>query len=226
MKAPHGSEGGTMASRAIRIAAAIGVTLSAGLTQGAASARAQTIVDEWPSVKIPPAPELKRVKADPKTMAFLALDFLKPTCNAQQEPRCLASVPKVAKFLDAARAHHMLVVESVSPVRPFTDILPEVAPKGDEPIVRSAADKFINTDLEKILKDHGITTVIVVGRESQGAVLYTTSHATFLGFKAVVPVDGSSGVDAFAELAAAWTLANAPGVGAATTLTRFDMIDW
>jgi nicotinamidase-related amidase len=215
-----------MTSRAIWVAAAIGVTLLAGLSLSAVSARAQTIVDEWPSVKIPPAPDLKRVKADPKTMAFLVLDLLKPSCNAQQEPRCLASVPKVAKFLDEARAHNMLVVESVSPVRAVTDILDQVAPKADEPVVHSAADKFINTNLEKILKDHGITTVIVVGRESQGAVLYTTSHATFLGFKAVVPVDGSSGVDAFAELAAAWTLANAPGVGAATILTRFDMIDW
>jgi hypothetical protein len=33
-------------------------------------------------------------------------------------------------------------------------------------------------------------------------------------------------MDAFAELAGIWTLANAPGVGAATILTRFDMIDW
>jgi nicotinamidase-related amidase len=193
---------------------------------GAASAGAQTIVDEWPGVKIPPAPQLKRVKADPKTMAFLVLDFLKPTCNAQQEPRCLASVPKVAKFLGEARVHDMLVVSSLSPVRSVQDIVDEVAPKDGEPIVKSAADKFIGTDLEKILKDHGITSVIVVGRESQGAALYTASHATFLGFKAVVPVDGVSGTDAFAELAAIWTLANAPGVGAATTLTRFDMIDW
>jgi nicotinamidase-related amidase len=135
-------------------------------------------------------------------------------------------VPKVAKFLGEARAHDMLVVSSLSPVRSVQDIVDEVAPKDGEPIVKSAADKFIGTDLEKILKDHGITSVIVVGRESQGAALYTASHATFLGFKAVVPVDGVSGTDAFAELAAIWTLANAPGVGAATTLTRFDMIDW
>ena len=31
-----------------------------------------------------------------------------------------------------------------------------LAPKGGEPIVKSGADKFINTELEKILKDKGI----------------------------------------------------------------------
>lgn len=216
-----------MTSRSIAIARlAQGALLLALSALNSAPASAQTIVDDWSNVKIPAPPELKTVKADPKTMAFLVLDLQKPTCTNEQEPRCAASLPKIAQFLGRARDHHMLVVYSLSPVRKVEDIVQSVAPKGDEPIVRSAADKFINTDLEKILRDHAISTVIVVGREAQGAVLYTTSHATFLGFKAVVPVDGSSGTSAFAELAAAWTLANAPGVGAATTLTRFDKIDW
>ena len=216
-----------MTSRSARFAClTIGALWFGGSAFGAGSARAQTIADEWSSVKIPPAPELKRMKADPKTMALLMLDFQKQSCNSQQMQRCLASLPKVAKFLGEARAHNMMVVYSTSPVRKVEDIVAEVAPKSGEPIVHSAADKFIDTNLEKILKDRGITTVIVVGREAQGAVLYTTSHATFVGFKAVVPVDGASGMSAFAELAATWTLANAPGVGAATTLTSFDRIDW
>ena len=191
----------------------------------AAPARAQTIVDEWSSVKMPPAPELKRVKIDPKTTAFLALDFITQICN-DQKPRCMASLPKVAKALDAARAQKMLVVYSMTPGHTTKDIQPQVAPKENEPNVSFRADKFITTDLEKILKDHGITTVVVTGVASEGAVLYTASHAAFLGMKVVVPVDGSSSSDLFNEAAATWTLANAPGVGAQTTLTRFDMIDW
>jgi hypothetical protein len=31
---------------------------------------AQTIIDEWSSVKVPPPPELKPVTADPKTTAL------------------------------------------------------------------------------------------------------------------------------------------------------------
>ena len=203
----------------------IGGVLVAAASVATAPAQAQTIVDEWSSVKMPPAPELKRVKIDPKTTAFLALDFITQICN-DQKPRCIASLPKVAKALEAARAQKMLVVYSVTPGHTAKDIQAQVAPKANDPMVSFRADKFITTDLEKILKDHGITTVIVTGVASEGAVLYTASHAAFLGMKVIVPVDGSSSSGAFNEAAATWTLANAPGVGAATTLTRFDMIDW
>ena len=88
------------------------------------------------------------------------------------------------------------------------------------------ANKFIRTDLDKILKEKGITTIIPVGTTAQGAVLYTASEASFLGYKVIVPVDGSSAESTYAEQLTAWTLANAPGVGQNTTLTRFDMIEW
>ena len=35
------------------------------------------------------------------------------------------------------------------------DVMPDVAPLGDEPSVMSGPDKFLNTDLAKILKDKG-----------------------------------------------------------------------
>ena len=60
---------------------------------------AQTVVDVWDTVKAPPAPELKSVTLDPKSTALLLLDFNKQTCNAAQRPRCIASIPKVAKLL-------------------------------------------------------------------------------------------------------------------------------
>jgi hypothetical protein len=37
------------------------------------------------------------------------------------------------------------------------------APTADEPSVRSGPDKFLNTNLDKILKDKGIQTVIATG---------------------------------------------------------------
>ena len=66
---------------------------------------------------------------------------------------------------------------------------------GDEPHVLSGPDKFRNTDLEKILKDKGITTVIVVGTAANGAVLFTASGAAFRGMNVIVPVDGMSAVE-------------------------------
>lgn len=192
----------------------------------AVPAGAQTIVDQWSSVKLPPPPQLKPVKADPKTMAFLVLDLLDHTCNMQRRPRCVASLPKVAKFLGEARAHKMPVIYSLTHGKTFKNILPKVAPKGDEPSVTAHADKFIGTDLDKILKARGAKTLIIVGTTAEGAVLYTASHAAFLGYKVVVPVDGSSSGSLFGELATLWTLAHAPAIGRATTLTRFDKISW
>ncbi len=189
-------------------------------------ASAQTIIDEWANVKAPPAPELKTVKVDPKTTAFLVFDLVKQTCNNQARPRCVASIPKVQKFLADARQHNMPVIYSLISVAKTTDILPEVAPLGNEPIVSSVANKFIRTDLDKILKDRGITTVILVGTTAQGVVLYTASEAAFLGYKVIVPVDGSSADSLYAEQAATWALGNAPGVAPNTTLTKFDMIQW
>jgi nicotinamidase-related amidase len=155
-----------------------------------------------------------------KTTALLLLDFAKQNCS--QRPRCVASVPKVQKLADDARAKNYAIVHSAPGQATEADLL--IAPKAGEPIMRSGANKFVRTELEKILKDKGIQTVIVTGTAAHGAVLNTASMAALLGFKVVVPVDGMS-ADAFAEMYTAWHLANGPGgVGPNTTLTRIDMI--
>ena len=145
---------------------------------GSPSVPAQTIIDEWSTVKVPPPPELKPVIIDLKTTALLMLDFIKQTCNQERRPRCLTSVPKAKKLLDQARAKDMLVVYSIIP-GPATigDTLPEVAPTAKEPFVKSGVDKFYKTNLEQVLKDKNIQTVITVGTAANGAVMYTPTPA-------------------------------------------------
>ena len=63
------------------------LALAAGLLY-AAPAPAQTIIDEWSSIKAPPAPELKPVTVEPKTTALLVMDLIKQLCNEQNRPRC------------------------------------------------------------------------------------------------------------------------------------------
>src|SRR5215472_4810821 len=63
--------------------------------------------------------------------------------------------------------------------------------------VQSGPDKFLNTDLAKILKDKGIQTVIVTGTASNGAVLFTGARAAFRGMNVIVPVDGMSAVEPY-----------------------------
>jgi hypothetical protein len=188
------------------------------------SAPAQTIISEWPSVKAPAAPELKAVTVDPKTTALLMLDFVKQTCNEQRRPRCLATLPKVKALLAEARAKDVLVVYSFVNSGTFADTLPEVAPTGKEPAVQSGADKFYKTNLEQILKDKNITTVIVVGTGAHGSVMYTGSEAALRGMKVIVPVDGMSAENAYIEQYVAYNFVSAPGVSNNTTLTSVDMM--
>jgi nicotinamidase-related amidase len=100
-------------------------------------------------------------------------------------PRCVASLPATQKFLAEARAHHVLVVYSYIFGGKFTDTLPAVAPKGKALSVQSGLDEFLHTDLENILKDHDIKTVIVTGTTAQGAVMHTGDEAALRGFNVV-----------------------------------------
>jgi nicotinamidase-related amidase len=197
--------------------------LAAGIMVAALapSAQAADIVDEWASVKAPAAPALKPVTVDPKTTALLMLDFMKQNCG--QRPRCVATLPAMKKLLADARAAKATVIYSIIANSTIADVLPDVAAQG-EPSVQAGVDKFLRTDLEKILKDKNITTVIVAGTASNGAVLYTGSGAATRGMNVIVPVDGMSAIDPYAEYSTVFTFMNAPLVSAKTTLTRSTMI--
>ncbi len=187
-------------------------------------AGAQTVIEEWNSVKIPPAPELKRVAVEAKSTALLMLDFNKQTCNAERRPRCIASIPNVQKLLTEARGKGAPVIYTLSAGATPDDIAKELAPKGGEWVVTAGPDKFLGTDLEKILKEKGVQTVIIVGTAAHGAVLYTASEAAFRGMQVIVPVDGISAESLYPEQYTVWNLANAPRVSNQVTLSRTDMI--
>ncbi|HEX9444271.1 MAG TPA: cysteine hydrolase [Candidatus Binatia bacterium] len=188
------------------------------------AAQTKDVIDEWASVQAPKPPELKPVTLEPSTTALLVLDFIKQTCNSERRPRCLASIPKVEGLLKQARAKKLTVIHSIPTNATPGDIAKELAPADGEPIVKSSADKFLGTDLEKILKEKGVKTVIVTGTAAHGAVLYTGSEAAYRGFKVVVPVDGMSSENTYFEQYTAYQMANGPGIGQNTTLTRIEMI--
>jgi nicotinamidase-related amidase len=149
--------------------------------------------------------------------------MVKETCDVR--PRCTESVPAVEKVLKAARTSGVMIVYTLGAAgKQFVEAL---APQGGEPTVQSGANKFINTNLDAILKDKGIKSVIVVGTLANGGVLHTASDAALRGYTVVVPVDGMSSPNAsalYTEQYTAWHLANAPVFGGRVTLTRSDMI--
>ncbi len=125
-----------------------------------------------------------------------------------------------------ARAKGVSIIYSLSPGAAAADISKELSPVAGEPVVTSGPDKFLGTDLEKILKAKGIETVIVTGTAAHGAVLYTASGAALRGINVIVPVDGVSAESLYAEQYVVWNLANAPRVSAKTTITRTGMIGY
>ena len=184
------------------------------------------IIDSWKSVQPPPPPALKTVTVtDPAHTALLLLDFDTATCNTKERPTCVASLPYIANLLGKARQANLMTVYSLTSTGTLAAVPPAIAAKGDEKVVQSGVDKFLNTDLEAALKTKGIQTVIIAGTVAHGAVLYTASEASLRGFKVVVATDGMSSKEPFGELSAAWMLANAPAsVTKNITLTRSSMI--
>lgn len=198
----------------------LAVVVSAAIA-AAAPAGAASITDAWDSVKAPPVPALKSVTVDPRATALLMLDFMNQNCGKRD--RCLAQVPAMKKLLETARAAKVPVVYSFIANTTAADVITDLKPAAGEPSVLSGPNKFIRTELEKILKDRGITTVIVVGTAANGAVLQTASYAALLGMNVIIPVDGISG-DSYAEQYVAWHFTSAPGIAARATLTKSDMI--
>jgi nicotinamidase-related amidase len=199
----------------------------AGLAGAARAADDRNIVEAWRSIALPPPPALQPATVDPAHTALLILDMYPTSCNATERPSCVPTIPRIERLLASARAHKVAVIYSIGlaslngPTRPVEAL----APKGDEPTVRGAADKFIGGDLEKVLASRGITTIIVTGTSADGAVLYTASHAALIGMNAIIPVDGISSKNRFSELYTVWHFTNtSKPIVSHVTLTRTDLI--
>ena len=189
-------------------------------------ASAQTIIEEWDSIKPLPAPihKIKEVTVDPKKTAVLSLDFNSKRCTPQGRVRCFNILPRVEKVLADARAKGMFVVHAVTSNMKPEDIVASIGPKPGEPVLLGRGDKFSGNDLEKMLKDKGIDTVIVMGTSANSAVLYTVFGAVQRGFKPVVPIDTMPADTAYQEQFTIWQIANGSQLDEHARLTRTDML--
>jgi len=153
-------------------------------------------------MQAPDLPAAVPVSLDPATTAVLILDISDATTK---QLATMESVPAVKRLVDAARGAGARLIFSLGRAAE-QEIAPELEPTDAEWIVRSSADKFFNTDLDKKLD--GIATVVVVGTAANGAVLYTSFGANARGLTVVVPEDGISSRDPFATYVARYQLLN------------------
>ncbi len=175
----------------------------------------------------PPTPAPGACTADPAAPAVLVLDI---SDASAQTPAVRETVPAVRKLIDRARAAGARVVFSLGRAAE-QKILADLDPRPDDPVVRSSADKFFNTDLAERLD--GMRYAIVVGTAANGAVLYTSFGCCARGLTVVVPEDGIGSREPFSTWVARYQLLDQPGFQnkqnaplqpKAVTLSRTDLI--
>ena len=142
------------------------------------------------TLQVPSPPEPVAVVLDPATTALLIFDIVDPICTRQ--PNCTGRmVPAIASLLARARQAGVTVAYGTR-AHTMANWLPDVLPApGDIKIESQAQDRFYNTDLDKMLKAKGITTLILTGWKVSGSVTYTSVGATLRGYTVVVPIDAS-----------------------------------
>lgn len=202
------------------------VILAALVALSAAGARAQTVIDDWNGIKAPPPPALKAATiADGKTTALLIMDVNSNTCTVERRPRCAGSISRLQKLLNGARAKGALVIYTLSGTTTAADIIKEVAPKQGDPVLPSfGPDKFRGNDMEKILKNRGIKTVITTGTGAHTSVLYTGGGAALRGYDVIVPIDVISSDQAYQEQYTLLNLTTTARVMTKVTLTTTEML--
>jgi nicotinamidase-related amidase len=196
----------------------------AASSYGAIPARATDVTAEWSTIPMPPPPTLKPVTVDPKSTALFLFDFMGENCG--QPPRCVAAVPTLKALMDRARGAGMLVAYTFPGGGKIID--PSIAPHDGEVVDQKPGgpDKFLGSDLDQRLKDHGIMTVILCGTSAQGVGLGTGAAAAQRGYYVAYPVDCLPSESAFREAYAAWHMAGGgpPVTTKWVTVTRSDMI--
>src|SRR5580658_544007 len=140
------------------------------------------------TLQMPSPPDPVPVTLNPATTALLIFDIVDPICARQ--PNCTGKmVPAISSLLARARKAGVTVAYGTR-APTMSKWLPQVLPQpGDIKIESQAQDRFYNTELDKMLKAKGITTLILVGWKVSGSVTYTSVGATLHDYTVVIPVD-------------------------------------
>ena len=183
------------------------------------------------TLQVPSSPAPVPVVLNAATTALLIFDIVDPICTRQ--PTCKTQMlPAIASLLTRARKAGVTIGYGTRAPH-MSHWLPEVSPApGDIKIESQAQDRFYNTDLDKLLKAKGITTLILAGWKVSGSVTYTSVGATLRGYTVVVPVDASLDATDFEIAVGRYQIlhqsdsnaANEPLKNKASTLSRTDLI--
>ena len=148
--------------------------------------------------------------------AILVVDMLNDfVTGALGCDRAVAIVPATAALLDAARAKAVPVIycndahlpgidrelklwgDHAIAGTPGAEVIPELAPKSQDYVVpKRRYSGFFQTDLDILLKELGVKTVVMTGLHAHMCVRHTSADAYCLGYDVVVAKEA---VNSFTE---------------------------
>lgn len=142
---------------------------------------------------MPNKPVPQEVTIAAQTTALMVLD-LNARCENPKEA-CHKLIEPVAKFLERARRANLFIVYTAADRyqgTPEARMPHAFKQRDDEPVIfPHAFDKFYSGELQPMLQQRGIKTVICCGASSNQAVMYTATAAVRpFGYTCVIPVDG------------------------------------
>ncbi|NVO15274.1 MAG: cysteine hydrolase [Rhodoplanes sp.] len=110
--------------------------------------------------------------------------------NAVTDPTKAGSAPVLGRFWST-------VTSGVNmPNSKDIEVIKEVAPARGEPVIGNFPfSMFANNDLDQVLKDLGVRTLVLAGVATDMVVLASVWQASDLYYNLVVPSDASSGAD-------------------------------
>ncbi|MDH2329097.1 cysteine hydrolase [Cereibacter sp. SYSU M97828] len=162
---------------------------------------------------------------NPKTTALIVIDMQNDFIAAGaplETPMGQALLPTLARLIEHARATGMRVIytthahrsngcdmglfgEIYPPIQnraglvddtPGIDIYPDVAPQGDEVVIKKHRySAFFGTDLDIILRTQKIDTVVVTGVTTENCCQSTARDAMFLGYRVAFISDATGTYD-------------------------------
>jgi nicotinamidase-related amidase len=171
----------------------------------------------------------------PRT-AVLVLDMLNDHLtpgSSMEVPRARDIVPALVARLDAARAAGVPVIYVVDrhdpddpdldawtthnvAGTPGADVWPPLVPKsGDRVVPKATYSGFVGSDLQAVLDELRVETIIMTGCLTEIGMMATASDALQRGFAVEVPPETQAGSAALAEEVAMATLSIMPPYGAA-----------
>ncbi len=175
-------------------------------------------------------PEPKSVSLDRETTAVMVLD-LSARCHDSKEV-CSQLMEPVAEFLERARRFSVPIVFTVSAAAKDTaagEVAFPLKRRETEPVIYpDAFDKFVGGELQHLLRQKGILSLVVLGASTNVAVLYTsTTAARVYRYRVIIPMDGVIAKSKYEQEYTFHQLAVLPsGASRLIELTTLSMIDF